>query len=77
MKNELSFLDLITIISFCVSLQNLELNITQDDLQNIAADIDKKQSKDIADIHEHLAVQDKKLDYILRIFKENGGVVLL
>jgi hypothetical protein len=64
-NGELTFLDLITIISFVIGLQNLEINITQDDLQNVAARSDKRQTEGIEDIHNHLAVQDAKLNTIL------------
>lgn len=74
-NGEFTFLDIITLISFCIGLQNLEINITQDDLQNIAAEMDKHQSEEIENIHGHLAVQDKKIDAILQILKENGGVI--
>lgn len=74
-NGEFTFLDIITLISFCIGLQNLEINITQDDLQNVAAEMNEQQSKDIEDIHNHLAIQDKKIDAILQILKENGGVI--
>lgn len=67
----LTFIDLISIISFVIALQNLDYNITQDDLQNIAAQTDKHQSEGIDDIHRHLDIQDKKIDRILEELK-NG-----
>jgi hypothetical protein len=69
-NGELTFLDLVTLISFMIGLQNLEINITQDDLQDIAARADKRQSEGIDDIHKHLAVQDTKLNYILNMLEE-------
>ena len=69
-NDELTFLDLVTLISFMIGLQNLEINITQDDLQDIAARADKRQSEGIDDIHKHLAVQDTKLNYILNMLEE-------
>ena len=71
-NGELTFLDLVTLISFVIGLQNLEINITQDDLQDVAAEVDKRQSDGIEDIHRHLAVQDEKLNVILRMLE--GGV---
>lgn len=75
MNEELGFLDLITIISFLVGLQNLEENITQGDLQDVAKKAEEKQSAEIREIHEHLTLQDKKIDNILKILKANGGVI--
>ena len=73
-SGELTFLDLISIISFCVGLQNLEINITQDDLQDMAMQADKRQSAGIEDIHRHLAIQDEKLSMILRILGSRGDI---
>lgn len=74
-NNELGFLDLITIISFVVGLQNLEMNITQEDMQETTEKLDKALRSQVKDIHNHLAEQDKKIDNILNILKENGGVI--
>lgn len=72
-NSEWSFLDLITIIGFCVGLQNLELNITQNDLEEQTSAIDKKVDDKVqealADIHEHLRIQDEKLDRIIEVLK--------
>lgn len=74
-NGELTFLDLVTLISFVIGLQNLEINITQDDLQDMAAKADKKQTDGIEDIHRHLAIQDEKLNKIFEILRENGGII--
>ena len=71
------FLDIISIMSLCISLQNLDLNIAQEDLDNQTQVLDKALHESIEDIHRHLAVQDEKLNIILKILKENGGVVEL
>lgn len=60
-----NLLDTITIISFLVGLQNLDLNITQEDVQNVASQMDTRLESLVNDIHEHLAVQDVKLSTIL------------
>lgn len=59
------FLDLITLISFCVSLQNLDLNIAQEDLDSQTAELDRRLRGVVDDIHAHLQEQDKKLEEIL------------
>lgn len=56
-------------------MQNLELNITQNDLEEQTSAIDKKVDDKVqealADIHEHLRIQDEKLDRIIEVLK-NG-----
>ena len=64
--NELSFMDLINIISFIVGLQNLDLNISQNDLDNQTEQLDKKLRSNVDEIHRHLEMQDKKIDLIIR-----------
>ena len=66
-------IDILSILSFIIGLENLELNITQNDLQEQTNDIDEKVndriSSAIADIHKHLEMQDGKIDAILRGIK--------
>ena len=65
----LTFFDMITLISFVVGLQNLELNITQNDLQEQTQDINETADKLVKDaieeIHRHLQEQDAKLAALL------------
>ena len=64
------FLDAISIASFIIGLQNLDMNISQEDLQQIAGGFDKRLEKSIQDIHEHLSVQDKKLNLIMEAIRK-------
>ena len=75
-KNQLSLLDAITIVSFLISLKNLDLNISQDDLQKAESELTQGLDDKINELHRHLAVQDEKLNIILGILQENGGVVI-
>ena len=72
-NGELTFLDLIAIVSFLVGLENLELNITQEDMDKQTADLDahvnEQIQKALAEIHSHLEEQDNKIDEILRRMK--------
>ena len=65
----LTFFDMITFISFIVGLQNLELNITQNDLQEQTQDINETADKLVKDaieeIHRHLQEQDAKIEILL------------
>ena len=64
-----TFLDVLTLISFVVGLQNLEMNITQNDIAQQTKDIneaaDELVSKALSDIHAHLQEQDEKIERIL------------
>lgn len=68
-NGEYTLLDYITIISFIVGLENLDLNITQDDFQKATAELDKRVNDGInqvlSEIHSHLEQQDEKINAIL------------
>ena len=68
-NGEWTFLDIITLISFVIGLQNLEMNITQEDMQNTTEKLDSALRKEVADIHRHLQEQDDKIDIILEELK--------
>ena len=51
MQNDLDFLDIITVLSFVLQLNN----------RNVQADIDRA----VDDIHQHLKEQDEKLNILL------------
>ena len=69
------FLDALAIVSFLVGLQNLEMNITQEDMQNTESKLSNTLREQVKEIHEHLELQDAKINHILEILKENGGVI--
>lgn len=58
-NGELSFIDLISLISFYVGLENYASNISQEDVQGVAEGI-------LNQIHSHLEQQDRKIDEILK-----------
>lgn len=72
-NGEYTLLDCITIISFIVGLENLDLNITQDDFQKATAKLDKSVNDGInqvlSEIHSHLKKQDEKIDRILTMLE--------
>ena len=75
-QGEWTFIDIISIISFCVGLQNLDLNITEQDITNQTQDLDRRLREVVDDIHKHLQMQDDKIDKILeRIdYDKNKGI---
>ena len=62
---EWTFIDIISLIGFCVGLQNLDLNISQENLDNQTQELDAKLPEVVNDIHNHLALQDEKINRIL------------
>lgn len=67
---EWTFLDVLTLISFVVGLQNLELNITQENLDSQTAELKKQVDADVNEalfeIQNHLKMQDAKLNVIIK-----------
>ena len=61
-----SLLDIITILSFMLQVQNQNHII---DIKDIQEEFQKVQSK----IDSHLQIQDDKIDKILEYIKENSG----
>ena len=64
-NRQLSFLDLLNVLSFLIGLENLEENITQGDKQDLQHDLTVTAEKLLTEIHAHLEAQDKKIDKIL------------
>ena len=71
-NNEMSFIDLLSVISFCVGLQNLDLNLAQEDLDNQTQELDRRLRSVVDDIHQHLQEQDMKIDKILEELKHDS-----
>ena len=63
-NNELDFLDIITLLSFVLSVENLEQNLDQNDKQQLQNDLSEKADKILSEIHTHLEKQDKLLNQI-------------
>lgn len=72
---ELTFLDLVALMSFFIGVLNLDANITQTDMQDQTKDLDARFSAAtkaaLAEIHEHLQEQDQKIDQILEALNED------
>ena len=72
-NGQLTAIDIMSILSFIVGLQNLDLNIDQNDMDAQTRDINEKASElvntALAEIHEHLQTQDQKIDMILEAIK--------
>lgn len=64
-NEQLKFLDLLNIASFCIGLMNLEENITQGDKQEMMQQLDQKVNIMLKEIHRHLEQQDEKINLII------------
>ena len=70
-NNQLEFLDMLNIASFCIGLMNLNSNLTQNDKQELEEQLNKSVQKLLQEIHTHLEQQDKKIDLILKKLEVN------
>ena len=72
---EWTFLDILTLMGFCIGLQNLDLNITQDNLDTQTQELDRRLREVVDDIHQHLALQDQKIDRIMEgVYGKDKGI---
>lgn len=62
-SGQLELLDILTIISFCIQMQNQNKIFSIHDIQS---DNDRV----LNDIHQHLRIQDDKIDQILSLLKK-------
>ena len=69
---EITFLDLITIISFVVGVLNLDSNATQTDQQRLMRKFDDNLERLLNEIHGHLQEQDRKIDRILEVLENDS-----
>lgn len=65
-NGEFTFIDILAILSFWVGIENLNMNLTQDDKQDLQKDLADKADNLLKEIHSHLESQDKKIDYIIK-----------
>lgn len=70
---EFTFMDYIGLVSFFIGFENLDLNITQEDMDKQTADLDAHVNAELnrvlTEIHKHLEVQDDKIDTILSMLE--------
>ena len=71
-NGEFTFLDMLAIMSFWVGVENLNMNLTQDDKQDLQQDLADKADNLLKEIHSHLELQDKKIDYIIKRLEDKN-----
>lgn len=69
-QGEFTFIDLLAMAGFLVGLQNLDLNLTQEDKQDLQHDLADKSQFLLSEIHAHLDTQDQKISKILQRLEE-------
>lgn len=67
---ELTFLDLLNIMSFCIGLMNLQENVTQGDIQDVMKRLSENTDHHVKEIHKHLETQDDKIDRIIEVLND-------
>lgn len=65
-SGEFTFMDYIAIVSLLIGIENLELNITQEDMDKQTATVNNEVDKALDMIQNHLEIQDKKIDELLK-----------
>ena len=65
-NRQLTFIDLLSVASFLIGLENLEENVTQSDKQDLQNDLAETAERLLSEIHAHLEEQDRKIDALLR-----------
>ena len=68
-NKQLSFLDILNIMSFYIGIMNLNENLTQGDKQEILEEFSKKADTLLREIHYHLDEQDEKMNKIMEVLK--------
>lgn len=63
MDEQLDFLDILSIISFAITIQN------QNKLIGIQ-DVQKEVDRALDELHQHLQIQDEKIDKILEVLND-------
>lgn len=71
-NQQLDFLDLLNILSFVIGILNYQENLTQSDKQELLHKVDEDTQTAIQEIHNHLQMQDNKIDKIINILEDRN-----
>lgn len=71
-NQQLDFLDLLNILSFVIGILNYQENLTQSDKQELLHKVDEDTQTAIQEIHNHLQMQDDKIDKIINILEDRN-----
>ena len=65
-SSQLDILDVLSVLSFLIGVENLEYNISQDDMQRATERLDTALREEVRQIHQHLNEQDLKIDFLIK-----------
>lgn len=68
-----NFVDTINVLDFLISLQNLQQNTEQTDMQELEEHFNNQLKGVLGEIHSHLEAQDKKLDMIMKKLESDNN----
>ena len=71
-NQQLDFLDLLNILSFVIGILNYQENLTQSDKQELLHKVDEDTQTAIQEIHNHLQMQDDKINRIINILEDRN-----
>lgn len=71
-NSQLEFMDILSIMSFVISLKNLDENLSQNDKQDLQKNLSDNTHLLLKEIHAHLEEQDKKINEILEELKHDS-----
>lgn len=71
-QGEFTIVDIISLLSFLIGVENLNANLTQNDKADLQSDLSKRSDNMLKEIHQHLETQDRKLDFILKKLGDNN-----
>ena len=65
-NRQMSFFDLLNVLSLIIGIENLNANLTQNDKQDMQHDLSENVDRLLTEIHGHLEQQDTKIDKIIK-----------
>ena len=65
-NRQMSFFDLLNVLSLIIGIENLNANLTQNDKQDLQHDLSENVDRLLTEIHGHLEQQDTKIDKIIK-----------
>lgn len=68
---QLTMIDVLSILSFFIGVENLDQNMTQNDKQDLQSQLSERADMILKEIHRHLTEQDEKIDHILEMLEKD------
>ena len=69
-NRQLTFFDILNVLSLIIGIENLNANLTQNDKQDLQHDLSENVDRLLTEIHGHLEQQDTKIDKINKRLEE-------